>query len=264
MTDSKKDLALAPVLYVVGTGERVGTSTVACAVASALRRRNAKLRVLKPTETGCPRGSDSPVLVPRQAFALAKAAGDESAPNAICPHRYIPAVPPGVAAEATCTGIGFPNIKNLAEAAKKQADLVLFESTGGLLAPMGDERLQADLIALVGAQVLIVARSDQGTINDTLLMISELRRRNLPIAGVVFDRVSAEPVGDEIANQAFVQRFGRLPLLGLLPHLEPKQLESIDALAEAAEANLRISDLVRNVGVTIRPATYPRLVAQSA
>jgi dethiobiotin synthetase len=61
--------------------------------------------------------------------------------------------------------------------------------------------------------VLLVARSTLGTINHTLLSIEALRRRNLPLAGVVIN-------GPETPhNRAAIERHGAVNVIAEIPWL---------------------------------------------
>ncbi len=67
-----------------------------------------------------------------------------------------------------------------------------FDAGGFGGSPLGSARsaggeLLIDLMALLELPVLLVARSTPGTINHTLLTLDSLRRRGIPIAGVVLN-----------------------------------------------------------------------------
>ncbi len=86
-----------------------------------------------------------------------------------------------------------------------------------MLVPLTRTSLQIDLFARWRAPVIVVARTALGTINHTLLTIEALRRRSVPLLGVVF-------VGDEIADtRRTIAEFGKVTILGRLPLLHPPQ-----------------------------------------
>jgi len=61
---------------------------------------------------------------------------------------------------------------------------LVIEGIGGLLVPFTDEGyVVADLLSELCLPTLVVARSTLGTINHTLLTLSEMRRRKIDIAG---------------------------------------------------------------------------------
>ena len=62
---------------------------------------------------------------------------------------------------------------------------LVVEGAGGVMVPLNDEHLMIDLIADFALPVLVVARSELGTINHTLLTLDQLRRRSCSVLGVV-------------------------------------------------------------------------------
>lgn len=79
--------------------------------------------------------------------------------------------------------------------------------------PLTDTLLFADIFARWQIPLVLCARTSLGTINHTLLSLEALRRRAIPVQGVVF-------IGDEnrenervIANVGAVRPLGRLPRL---------------------------------------------------
>ena len=98
---------------------------------------------------------------------------------------------------------------------------LVIEGAGGLLVPLTDRLLFADIFALWQIPLILCARTALGTINHTLLSLEALRHRAIPVQGVVF-------IGDEdrenervITDIGAVRRLGRLPRL---PELTPEAL----------------------------------------
>lgn len=65
-------------------------------------------------------------------------------------------------------------------------DLVI-EGAGGALVPLNDEDYIIDLASKFDAEIIVVSNLYLGSINHTLLTINELKRRGLPIKGIVFN-----------------------------------------------------------------------------
>jgi len=105
------------------------------------------------------------------------------------------------------------------------AGRVVIEGAGGALVPLTRELLYADLFARWGLPVVIVARTELGTINHSLLTIEALRARGVSIAGMLFS-------GDEVMDsQATICAIGGVRSLGRLPRLDPL---TPDTLRQAA------------------------------
>jgi dethiobiotin synthetase len=91
--------------------------------------------------------------------------------------------------------------------------LLVVEGAGGTLVPLTDEAYVIDLASELHLPVLLVARSTLGTINHTLLSIEALRRRGLPLAGVVMS-------GPETPhNRAAIERYGQINVIAEIPWL---------------------------------------------
>jgi len=70
-------------------------------------------------------------------------------------------------------------------------DLVI-EGAGGVLVPLNDTAVVADLIIQLGAEVILVSNHYLGSINHTLLTAQELKRRNIKVKGIIFNGPSNE------------------------------------------------------------------------
>jgi dethiobiotin synthetase len=71
-----------------------------------------------------------------------------------------------------------PNTKN---------QTLVVEGAGGVLVPINDEHFMIDLAEKFKAETVLVANTYLGSINHTLLTAQELKRRNLPVKGIVFN-----------------------------------------------------------------------------
>jgi dethiobiotin synthetase len=89
----------------------------------------------------------------------------------------------------------------------KTENHLVIEGAGGLMVPINNEHLIADLISHLQLSVILVSRNYLGSINHTLLTIQELKRRNIPILGIVFN-------GDHTPQtENFIQNYSKLPVL---------------------------------------------------
>jgi dethiobiotin synthetase len=95
-----------------------------------------------------------------------------------------------------------------------QGPLVV-EGAGGVLVPITQDLVFADLFARWAQPVVLVARTGLGTINHSLLSIEALRSRGVPILGIAF-------VGDAVEDsETIIARIGGVKRLGRLPRLAP-------------------------------------------
>lgn len=231
-------------LFVTGTDTGVGKTVVAAALLVEAVSRGRSARCFKPAESGCRRDATG-ALVPADAVLLHLAAGRAQPLDEVCPYRYEAAVAPGVAAVAEGPIFDPRHIAELVDRARTQKpDLLLVEGAGGLLVPFGEDLLAADLCRALVLPLLIVARPTLGTINHTLLTLEAARSRGIRVAGIVFsDADGRSDTALAASNAQEIERAGRVPILGTLPHL--RTLEPT-TLAAAARAHLRFPLLGRS------------------
>ena len=67
----------------------------------------------------------------------------------------------------------------------KKCSQLLIEGSGGLLVPLGERFMVADLIAELGGRVIVVGRNRLGTLNHTLLTVEALKAKGLRKTTVV-------------------------------------------------------------------------------
>ena len=103
--------------------------------------------------------------------------------------------------------------------------LVVVEGAGGLMVPIVDGAYMIDLADALDLPIILVARSTLGTINHTLLSVEAMRRRGLPLAGVVISGPETPP------NRAAIERFGKVEVIAEIPQLETVTRDTLRAIA---------------------------------
>jgi dethiobiotin synthetase len=197
-------------IVIVGTDTNVGKTVFSAALAGALG-----FSYWKPVQSGLEDETDS--------AAVARLGG--LAPGQILPEAYRLRLPasPHIAARAEGCVIDRDRL-----APSDDVESLVIETAGGVMVPLTDELLTVDLLAEWGFPIVLVARTALGTINHSLLTIEALRRRNIPILGVVFSG-DAEP-----APQDTIGAIGRVKILGRLPRLDPLGPETLRVAFAAA------------------------------
>lgn len=94
-----------------------------------------------------------------------------------------------------------------------QAPLVI-EGAGGLLVPLSDEVVYADVFARWQIPTILCARTTLGTINHTLLSVEAMKHRGIPIFGIAFIGEENQETQRIIAKMSGVRILGRLPWMG--------------------------------------------------
>ena len=192
-------------LVVTGTDTGIGKTVLAGAIAQATGAT-----YWKPIQAGLDEETDSERVA---------ALGVRTLPEA---YRLTTPCSPHWAAEIDGVTIGD------AALALPGEDSLVVEGAGGVLVPIRDDLLFADLFARWGLPVVVAARTALGTINHTLLSIEALRARRVPILGIAFIGEAIENTEATIARIGGVKRLGRLPML---PDLSAEPLRAAFAAA---------------------------------
>jgi dethiobiotin synthetase len=222
-------------VFVTGTDTGVGKTMVACGLISSFVKRGHKVGVMKPCETGG--GEDH--------LRLIAASGRALDPQLVCPYRFPLPASPEAAARAAGTHIELDTIATGCHRLGQDADLLVVEGAGGLLAPVGRGRTIADVAATLGFPLLIVARPALGTINHTLLTIEAARHRRLSVLGVVFCRSERRTDLTEATNPESIVRYGEVRVFGTLPWLSKQVRSSAAQVQRVTEKALRIDNLLK-------------------
>ena len=104
---------------------------------------------------------------------------------------------------------------------------LIVEGAGGLIVPINWEDTIIDLIKQFELPVLLVARSELGTLNHTLLSIEALRKRDIDIFGIVLNG----PIHD--SNRETLEHFSGVPVWEVEP-MESLNKESLSSAFQKA------------------------------
>jgi dethiobiotin synthase len=198
---------IVPGFFVTGTDTDVGKTLVAAWLLAHL-----DACYWKPVQAGAKPETDS-VTVRR----FAEVDGDR-----ILPEAYLlpEAIAPHEAARRA--GIVIDRERLMPPACDR---LLVVEGAGGLMVPLTDGAYVIDLAEELELPVILVARSTLGTINHTLLSLEAIRRRGLPLAGVVIN-------GPETPhNRAAIERYGQVEVIAEIPRLENVTRAALLAIA---------------------------------
>lgn len=229
-------------LFVTGTDTDIGKTALSALLLAELRKRGTHAGPMKPAQTGCVKKGFRPEAldlgldeqphsprpkvqslppVPDLDYSLSMAAMEvdsETYAN-MAPYTFEPACSPHLAAERAGTEIDIAEIIISARTLSKSYDFIIAEGAGGIVVPLNRRETMLDLMHALKLPVIIAARPGLGTINHTLLSIRTLRSDGLDIAGVVFVTTQPdEPSFIEEDNAATIEQFGKVPVLGTIPH----------------------------------------------
>ena len=91
---------------------------------------------------------------------------------------------------------------------------LIIEGAGGLFVPLNKDFLIIDLIQRFNIPVVLVAKFYLGSINHTLSSIDALQKRNIPIAGIIFNGPITE------SSQKYILEYSKIPCLACIPWLD--------------------------------------------
>ena len=193
-------------IFVTGTDTGIGKTLV-----SSLLLRTLGYRYLKPIQSGIEEETDT-ALVQRLSGLGAEHFWAES---------YCTRTPCSPHLSARIDGIEISLEQILADIEQISGPLIV-EGAGGLLVPLNNQEFMLDLIRALNYPVILVARSELGTINHTLLSLQALRHAGLEIWGVVMNGPPAPENAEAIEFFGATRILAQIPLL---PDLTPASLQ---------------------------------------
>ncbi len=181
---------VVPRFIVSGTDTDIGKTVFSAALAGALGAR-----YWKPVQAGSPSDSDT----------VAELSGVEIVPEA---YRLKLAASPHQAAAQEGIAID-------PDALHPPDGPVVIEGAGGLMVPLTPHTLFIDVFARWKLPLILVARTQLGTINHTLLSLEAIRKRDIPLLGVAF-------IGEaNLESEKIITEIGQVKRLGRLPPIAP-------------------------------------------
>ena len=209
-------------VFVAGTDTEVG-KTVTSALLMARYGRQSDLGYWKPIATGA--STDRNVTTVER---LASTYGNIHPES----YRFNPPVSPHLAGRLARTVIDPERIVRDFVTLRRThpSRHFIVEGIGGIMVPLTDDGyLMAELTRRLRIPCVLVARSTLGTINHTLLSIEALRRRKIPLAGVIMNG----PKNRE--NKKAIERFGDIPVVGEVETIAKLTATSVATVARGID-----------------------------
>jgi dethiobiotin synthetase len=197
-----------PGYFITGTDTGCGKTYVTLRLAQQLLADGHDVGVMKPFSTG-PAGEDDARL-------LKKKLKLKDPLRLINPIHLQAPLAPLVAAKLERRTLNVESIAQAFRTLSKRHEIVLVEGVGGVLVPLTEKLVVADLIKKLKLPAIIVARARLGTINHTLLTVEALRRRKIPIMGIILNGFRGKELSEK-TNAAVISQLTNLPILAQLP-----------------------------------------------
>lgn len=220
-------------LFVTGTGTDVGKTYVTGLMVRKLKEAGRDAGYYKAALSGAePDGEGT--LIPGDAAWVKQVAGLTDPLEALVTHVYREAVSPHLAARHTGVPVDLDRIRADFERARDRHGYLTMEGSGGILCPLRwDDRqhlLLEDLIKTLGLGCVVVADAGLGTINSTVLTVEYMKKREIPVRGILFNHWQpGDPMQED--NKAMVEELTRIPVTGTIRD-------------NSQELNIKIEDLL--------------------
>lgn len=224
-------------LFVTGTDTGVGKTVLTAALAASFRAEKLNVGVWKPVQSGALLGNGI-----TDAERLLQGSGIDERPEAVAPFTFEAPLTPLLAAKKAGVTLTMKALLSAGEPLIERYDALLIEGAGGTAVPLTDHALVVDLISELGVPALVVARSGLGTINHTLLTISFLQQRGIPIIGVIMNDGELTEAYDDpsvYTNAELIERFSSIKVLGRFPRL-PSEANT-EMLVHAVRENIQLT-----------------------
>lgn len=156
-------------IFVTGIGTEIGKTVVSAILTEALQAD-----YWKPVQSGSENDSDT-----RTVKSLIT-----NPVSVFHPESYLLKAPLSPHAAAALENITI-NLENIM--LPITSNHLVIEGAGGLLVPLNNKYLMADLIQHLEAEVVLVSKNYLGSINHTLLTVEALKARHIPITGIIFN-----------------------------------------------------------------------------
>lgn len=202
-------------LFVVGSDTEVGKTYVASLIVKSLLANTTSIGVYKPVASGCSFRNGK--LWSPDTQQLWEAAGRPRQLRDVTPQFFAAPVAPHVAARLEEKAVDASLLRSGLEVWADYPAVVV-EGVGGLLSPISDSDLVADLAVEFAYPLVIVVPNTLGAINQTLLTLVAAEKYHLPVAGVILNEPLAYPDDSSRSNASEIRNRIGVPLLAHVRH----------------------------------------------
>jgi len=173
------------VFVITGIDTNIGKTIATGLLASWLLQQGKAVITQKIAQTGCPSGIAEDILMHRHLMDIPLFPEDRE--GLTCPYVFPFPAAPELAARLAGEQIELQVITAATEKLLHRYGTVLLEGAGGLAVPLTPE---LDLLGYLEERrypVILVTTPRLGSVNHTLLSLEALHRRNIPLAGLLYN-----------------------------------------------------------------------------
>ncbi len=180
---------MSKTLFITGTGTDVGKTYVAGLILKKLKESGLSAGYYKAAMSGNERRADGS-LIPGDADFVKRISGISQSLHEMCPYIYEAAVSPHLASRMEGNPVKMEYVRQGFRDVCGKYDYVTVEGSGGILCPIcmdGEEIWQEDIVRDCGLGCVLVADAGLGTINQAGLTAFYMKKRNIPLRGIIFN-----------------------------------------------------------------------------
>ncbi|MEK4873684.1 dethiobiotin synthase [Bacillus sp. FSL W8-0102] len=205
-------------IFLTGTDTDIGKTVITTLLVHFFQKRNIPIFSFKPIQTGAIQRNGEwyapdPVVYEKVTKPTSH--------NEFYGILLKKASSPHLAARLEGVHIPVHEIKEQIASLETKYEHLILEGAGGLYVPITDEGYcMIDFMQELSYPVILVARAGLGTINHTVLSIEALKKRNIPIAGIIFNQLNVDDHEIEEDNRIMVKKLTDVPVIGSVPYMD--------------------------------------------
>jgi len=229
-------------IFITGTDTEIGKTTIATALASLSRNNGCDVGVMKPFATG--KRVYSTKYKSKDAFLLAKAAQVNDPDEEINPFFYsVPTAPFTASKIQSEKEASIEDAVIIYEKLAAKHEFMIVEGIGGIMVPLTKNQYVADFAKMLELPTLIVAGSNLGTINHTLLTVKICRDFGLNMLGII---INGMPPGESSLKAQTIETIRELSKQRILSIIPFVNKGSIKHVSYVLQRDLNISKFSAN------------------
>jgi dethiobiotin synthetase len=205
-------------VFITGTDTEIGKTTVAASLASLLRLSGWNVGVMKPFATGTRVFSTK--YKSKDSALLARAAQVNDPDKEVNPFFY--SVPTAPFTAAKIMSEKEPSLEDALRICQKLAakhNFMIVEGIGGIMVPLTKEKCVLHFAKSLGLPTIIVAGSELGTINHTLLTVKICNDFGLNLLGIIINGMPAKASLLKKQTVETIRELSKVRILSVIPYI---------------------------------------------
>lgn len=174
------------VFFITGVDSRIGKTYATGYLAKQLLENGVNVITQKLIETGCDSKIAEDIVTHRHIMQIPLQHVDLQ--QVSCPFVFKAAAPPYIAASLENIPLYPARITVATQQLKLKYEMVLLETSGGIMTPLTESLLTIDYIAAQGHPVVLVTSATLESINHTLLALQAIAQRGLTLHAVIYNQ----------------------------------------------------------------------------